>query len=143
MLAPNAAVRTHGWNRDCHFDVTLTPRGTDRHGVMPPRRNGVMQLTDNTEHGMSKPTEGNIKGAQEHAEGQHGQKTRERLQELNATGRDNPDPTEPIGTPVRLGKHRITEDREQHDEGEKRSELEKLESMRASDPFSTPQGRKS
>lgn len=92
---------------------------------------------------MGKPTDGNIKGAQIHAEGQHGRKTRERLQELNATGRDNSNPTEPIGIPVRLGKHRITEDREQHDEGEKRSELEKLEQMRDGDPFATPQGRKS
>lgn len=47
---------------------------------------------------MAKPTDGNIKGAQEHAEGQHGKKTRERLQELNATGRDAPDPTQPEGT---------------------------------------------
>ena len=92
---------------------------------------------------MAKPNEGNIKGAQQHAEGQHGDKTRQRLQELNATGRDNPDPTQPEGTPVRQGKHRITEDREQHDEAEKSSELEKLEAKRDGDPFSTPQGRKS
>lgn len=92
---------------------------------------------------MAKPTDGNIKGAQEHAEGQHGKKTRERLQEINATGRDNPDPTKPEGVPVRQGKHRITEDRQQHDEAEKRSELEKLESLRGGNPSSTPQGRKS
>lgn len=55
---------------------------------------------------MGKPTEGNIKGAQAHAEGQHGGKTRERLKELNATGRDAPDPTQPEDTPVRQGKHR-------------------------------------
>ena len=92
---------------------------------------------------MGKPTDGNIKGAQVHAEGQHGKKTLERLQEMNATGRDAPDPTQPEGIPVRQGKHRITEDREQHDEAEKRSELEKLEEMRGGDPFATPQGRKS
>jgi hypothetical protein len=34
---------------------------------------------------MGKPTEGNIKGAQQHAEGQHGQKTLDRLQEINAS----------------------------------------------------------
>jgi hypothetical protein len=103
----------------------------------------VSHVTANREIRMGKPTEGNIKGAQDHAEGQHGRKTLERLQEINATGRDNPDPTEPEGVPVRLGKHRITEDRQQHDEGEKRSELEKLEQLRDGDPFSTPQGRKS
>jgi len=92
---------------------------------------------------MGKPTDGNIKGAQQHAEGQHGDRTRERLRELNATGRDNADPTKPEGTPVREGKHRITEHREQHDEAEKESELDKLEQMRGGDPFSTPQGRKS
>lgn len=92
---------------------------------------------------MAKPNEGNVKGAQEHAEGQHGAKTRERLQELNATGRDAPDPTRPEGTPVREGKHRITEDRQQHDEAERRSELARLEEMRGGDPNATPQGRKS
>jgi hypothetical protein len=92
---------------------------------------------------MGKPTEGNIKGAQDHAEGQHGKKTLERLQEINATGRDKPDPTQPEGTPNRPGKHRITEDRQQHDESELRSELTKLEALRDGDPFSTPQGRKS
>jgi hypothetical protein len=95
------------------------------------------------EPSMAKPTEGNIKGAQEHAEGQHGRKTLERLQELNATGRDAPDPTQPEGIPVREGKHRITENRQQHDEAENRSELEKLEDLRGNDPFRTPQGRKS
>ena len=92
---------------------------------------------------MAKPTEGNIKGAQQHAEGQHGKKTLERLQEMNATGRDAPDPTLPEGTPVRLGKHRITEDRQQHDESELRSELGKLDRLRGGDPDATPQGRKS
>ena len=92
---------------------------------------------------MGKPTDGNIKGAQEHAEGQHGRKTLDRLQEMNATGRDRLDPTQPEGTPVREGKHRITEDRQQHDLAEKESELEKLERLRGNDPYSSPQGRKS
>lgn len=92
---------------------------------------------------MGKPTEGNIKGAQEHAEGQHGRKTLDRLQEMNATGRDRPDPTQPEGTPTREGRHRITEDRQQHDPAEKVSELEKLEELRGGDPSATPQGRKS
>jgi hypothetical protein len=89
---------------------------------------------------MGKPTEGNIKGAQDHAEGQHGKKTLERLQEINATGRDTPDPTEPEHTRPRS---HITEDRQQHDYAEKESELKKLEKMRGGDPDATPQGRQS
>ena len=92
---------------------------------------------------MGKPTDGNVKGAQQHAEGQHGEKTRQRILEMNATGRDDPDPTLPERTPVHEGKHRITEHREQHDAAEKQSELEKLEAMRDGDPQATPQGRKS
>lgn len=93
---------------------------------------------------MSKPTKGNVKGAQQHAEGQHGDKTIARLQEINATGRDDADPSQPEGEPMREGKHRITEHREQHDEAEQQSELKKLElDVRDGAPFADPQGRKS
>lgn len=75
---------------------------------------------------MAKPTRGHVKGAQQHAEGQQGPKTHRMQQALNATGRDKPDPTRPSGPPTREGKHRLTEDRQQHDLAEKISELDKL-----------------
>jgi hypothetical protein len=71
---------------------------------------------------MTKPHIGNVPGAQQHAEGQQGDKTRETFREQIATARDAPDPTEPEGEPNRPGKHRLTEDRQQHDEAEKNSE---------------------
>jgi hypothetical protein len=61
-------------------------------------------------------------GRQQHAEGQHGDKTHRRflqqLQEAQA-------PREPgTGRPIE-GHHRMSEDREQHDEAEKNSEAVK------------------
>jgi hypothetical protein len=71
---------------------------------------------------MTKHHEGDVPGAQQHAEGQQGEKTREQFQRQIATARDAPDPTEPEGEPTRPGKHRLTEDRQQHDEAERNSE---------------------
>jgi hypothetical protein len=71
---------------------------------------------------MATDPDGQVPGAQEHGEGQHGDRTRERLVEQNATGRDEPDPTRPEGEPHREGKHRLDEDRQQHDPAEKDSE---------------------
>jgi hypothetical protein len=81
---------------------------------------------------------GKQKGAQDHAEGQQGKKTRARQQEIlhsgqrheddpriDATGRDvthGGDLTR--GTPD--GDHRLFENRQQHDEAEKNSEKNRL-----------------
>ena len=69
------------------------------------------------------------KGAQTHAEGQHGEKTREAiLQQLNADGQRTGDAEREHQEAVagREGKHKIHEDREQHDEAEKNSEKNRL-----------------
>jgi hypothetical protein len=70
-----------------------------------------------------KPNEGNQRGAQRHAEGQHGEQTHERSVEQLSEFRERPDPTVPEGIPHREGKHRLEEDRQQHDEAEKDSEF--------------------
>jgi hypothetical protein len=90
---------------------------------------------------MAKPTEGNQKGAQAHGEGQHGEKTLARMQEItNDDGQQN----EGLGKraandPGRTadgeaaqhermierggdGGHRLVEGRVQHDEADKNSE---------------------
>jgi hypothetical protein len=69
-------------------------------------------------------------GPQQHAEGQHGEKTHKRLieilQEGRTIGEDGPEKrTE--GAPVE-GHHRLHQDRQQHDEAEKNSE--KVEAMK-------------
>ena len=66
--------------------------------------------------------DGQQQGAQRHAEGQHGERTHERLREEISEFRNAPDPTEPEGIPHREGKHRLEEDRQQHDDAEKDSE---------------------
>ena len=69
------------------------------------------------------------KGGQVHAEGQHGEKTREAiLQQLNANGQRTGDAEQERQEAVsmREGKHKIHEDREQHDEAEKNSEKNRL-----------------
>jgi hypothetical protein len=77
--------------------------------------------------------DGEQKGAQGHAEGQHGDKTREAFLEgrrARLSGREAPEGVSPsdggedvnaYGQPV-PGHHRLFEDREQHDEAEKNSE---------------------
>lgn len=65
------------------------------------------------------------KGPQDHAEGGHGAKTRSKiLQQLQsgngATRRPNGNRAD------RNGSHRLVEDRQQHDDGEKKSEKTRL-----------------
>ena len=74
---------------------------------------------------MAKNDDGNQQGKQQHAEGQHGERAHERLREQISEFRDTPDPTQPEGIPMREGKHRLQEDRQQHDEAEKNSEHDK------------------
>jgi hypothetical protein len=78
---------------------------------------------------------GQQKGPQNHAEGQHGEKTHEEfIEELHGRhggseesegapqgGND----VDEFGRPI-VGRHRLQEDREQHDEAEKNSEANRL-----------------
>jgi len=70
--------------------------------------------------------------AQNHAEDQHGDKThKEFLKEL--AGSEEPDVQhatdfDEFGRPV-TGRHRLQEDRQQHDEAEKNSEANRLEKL--------------
>lgn len=71
---------------------------------------------------MSK-RDGHQKGAQAHAEGQHGEKTRSRQKEIlqGAAHEETADPVESKHD-APGGHHRLAEDRQQHDEAEKNSE---------------------
>jgi hypothetical protein len=98
---------------------------------------------------MGKPTEGNQKGAQNHAEGQHGDRTLERLREItNDEGAQNEtDSQRAAGDPNRHGKrtdeahaaherrlqgdepdggHRLFENRHQHDPADRASGKNRL-----------------
>ena len=82
--------------------------------------------------------EQNQKGQQQHAEGAHGDKTHraviENLRQRQARDGESGDVHEqgsPYGANPVDGHHRLSEDREQHDEAEKNSELKKT---RGSDP---------
>jgi hypothetical protein len=114
---------------------------------------------------MSKPTKGNIKGAQQHAEGQqHGDKTfaankarinnegveptvnndsSAGLREANDPNHrekrsdHSPDGEREFAAGVNTGKHKLFEDRQQHDEADKNSE--KNRSDRVNSPID--QGR--
>jgi hypothetical protein len=86
-----------------------------------PVRHGGERTDADKERGMS-GHDGQQKGAQEHAEGQHGEKTHERFREQISEFRDTPDPTQPEGTPHREGRHRLDEDRQQHDDADLQSE---------------------
>jgi hypothetical protein len=69
--------------------------------------------------------DGQQKGAQEHAEGQHGSKAHSRMIEQLNSGEsaEEREAREMRGARVEAdGKHRLYEDREQHDEAEKNSE---------------------
>ena len=76
--------------------------------------------------------EGVQKGPQDHAEGQHGSKTHSKFLEQLQSG--NGAATEDLATPSEPrnhiahhnSAHRLFEDREQHDEGEKKSEKTRL-----------------
>ena len=78
----------------------------------------------------------NQKGAQAHAEGQHGDKTHAAvLASQKGSGNDSTDSKPGRGSPYGAnesdGRHRLNEEREQHDEAEKNSELRKTQ---GSDP---------
>lgn len=68
--------------------------------------------------------DGQQKGAQTHAEGQHGAKAHAHfIDSLH----DGPDPSAAdVDTTFNEGGHRLREDREQHDEAEKNSEKNRL-----------------
>jgi hypothetical protein len=68
--------------------------------------------------------DGRQKGAQTHAEGQHGKKAHARFIESLQEGRA-PSPRE-LGAKSRQGEHRLREDRQQHDEADKNSEKNRL-----------------
>ena len=71
--------------------------------------------------------DGRQKGPQQHAEGQHGEKTHAKfLEQLhNGTQQDEPVKNELAGDPSQ-GKRRLFEDRQQHDEADKNSEKNRL-----------------
>lgn len=67
------------------------------------------------------------KGAQGHAQGEHGEKTRQRLmQQLHSHSNGNGEAVAPQNGDAHPEKHRLTHDREQHDSAEKRSEKTRL-----------------
>lgn len=69
--------------------------------------------------------EGSQKGAQQHAEGQHGEKAHARfVEQLHQPMRDDPDDN--VIHSDTTGEHRLFENREQHDEAEKNSEHNRL-----------------
>jgi hypothetical protein len=69
--------------------------------------------------------DGRQKGAQRHAEGQHGEKARSHLIESLHDGR--PPSASELGGARTDGSQRLREDRQQHDEAEKNSEKNRLE----------------
>jgi hypothetical protein len=72
------------------------------------------------------------KGPQDHAEGQHGSKTRSKILEQlhSGNGATNHDSSEELKRPKHLAHHnaahRLFEERQQHDEAEKNSEKTRL-----------------
>ena len=69
---------------------------------------------------------GKQKGPQDHAEGQHGSKTRSKiLEQLHSGSGSVKRRTNNNGTDQN-GAHRLVEDRQQHDAGEKKSEKTRL-----------------
>jgi len=68
--------------------------------------------------------DGHQKGAQTHAEGQHGEKAHSRFIEQLHEGR--PPSEQELGGEPTKGRHRLDEDRQQHDEADKNSEKNRL-----------------
>lgn len=67
-------------------------------------------------------------GLQNHAEGQHGEKTHQRfVEQLHETTQ----PVDQVSSSTTEGHHRLQQDREQHDEAERNSE--QVEVMRQAD----------
>jgi hypothetical protein len=69
--------------------------------------------------------DGQQKGAQTHAEGQHGDKAHSHF--IESLHDERAPTTSELGTASVEGSHRLREDREQHDEAEKNSEKNRLE----------------
>ena len=69
--------------------------------------------------------DGAQKGAQRHAEGAHGPRTQQRIVEQNQEPREPTMSEVPVKDPV--GRHRIFEGREQHDDADKNSEKNRLD----------------
>ena len=68
--------------------------------------------------------DGQQKGPQKHAEGQHGEKAHSRfIEQLHERGRPS---SQELGAAPLEGRHRLDEDREQHDEADKNSEKNRL-----------------
>jgi hypothetical protein len=69
-------------------------------------------------------------GPQDHAEGEHGRKTRRRiLEQLTSGARQEPEVIRLLKKRIRAafrGKRRLVEDRQQHDEADKNSEQTRL-----------------
>lgn len=76
------------------------------------------------------------RGAQMHPEGGHGDRTREQHREQLESGPSEAR-ADDAAPPMRPGKHRIHEDREQHDEADLRSEQNRL----AREPGNDSRGR--
>ena len=66
------------------------------------------------------------KGAQRHAEGTHGEVTRRAIREQINSGSRHEEPSQSDPVEPKLGRHKIHEDREQHDEADKNSEKNRL-----------------
>ena len=89
-------------------------------------------MSENKERG------GNQKGAQTHAEGQHGKKAHSRMLEQLHSGESGEDRNSgPQRGAPKEGNHRLYEDREQHDEAEKNSEKNRavIEAERGGNPI--------
>jgi hypothetical protein len=66
-------------------------------------------------------------GAQRHAEGEYGDKARQRnLEQLQSGGGEQDEESESGTSDSRPGRHRLTEDRQQHDDADLRSEKNRL-----------------
>ncbi|HET9423876.1 MAG TPA: hypothetical protein VFO55_00785 [Gemmatimonadaceae bacterium] len=81
---------------------------------------------------MTMAKDGQVPGRQQHAEGQHGEKTHKAFIDGLHQREGGDEGTEgvaqegsPFGVNPADGRHRLGEDREQHDEAEKNSELRK------------------
>jgi len=72
-----------------------------------------------------KKRNGNQKGPQDHAEGGHGAKTRSKIIEQLHSGNGTVQRRNTNGVD-KNGTHRLLEDRQQHDAGEKKSEKTRL-----------------
>jgi hypothetical protein len=70
--------------------------------------------------------DGKQKGPQEHAEGTHGSKTRKKILEQLQSGNGTVQRRKSPNQVERNGNHRLVEDRQQHDDGEKKSEKTRL-----------------